>query len=1118
MIASPVILYPKTDWTSAGEDKYYTDSLVQLVSGSISTVYEENTFLSVQYRYRIDNAYGVGTYSTFSYTGITVGSSATIATSIPWSFNSDGIFSTVVGDIVRFEFRTVKLSSYNGEVGPILDQSAVSVLNVFVVEESTIQASSNPPTGVKLKRYTDRIKVLAPSSGIMLNKNCSFAGCNFYVSLEAGGGASGYVQMNTALVTAIDSSETEEVILSDTVVSDTTNNIQINTVKNTQVTNEYFTYTLDKTVISRLVRDGKIPNIFLTDGKTLSEDVVYYFIVTDMVFDSSFNEVEESPYSIELEAKFLRYTTSYHALPKRSRSDILFAISRDMMVNNELVNVVPGSVIRDILDPVSLEFEKFYVIEDFIFSTLSIDTLLYFDDPNGTGTSIPVLQDQRKSALMVALGLSDPINLQLLIDEQFDKSASNFNITRKGSSAAVGTVLFYSEIVPTQDILIPDGAVVSSIVDPDTGAPSVSFSVQGSVLLSVRDINHYYNSSLKRYEIEANIRAITPGSASNVPAGVITISRNLIPTIQVINNAPTLFGTDRETNLGLANRIKLAKVSYDSGTEGGYEDTAYNIPGVLQARIEKAGDPLMMRDYDMSTGTHIGGKVDVYVKGVQKNQYIDQVAFRYDYPTDTYGNKVGEQFSVVNASELMLRTPNPKVTDTSPIVSVSRVRNISRSENYSLTGMQIVNGGNTVLLEKNYQNLSVGMATKDVVEVSYLYRSSNSVVLANQPVISIVSVVSSQGTIIDPSKYLLVKTEDPLQNGSSSIAKDSVQFLFNENDDIQEFIQVNDEEHVMLLDTPARLLLKGVDISTVVVSPTSGIDFIRDVDYSLTVGSESAYTYVNLLDNSKIRHGDTVQVTYKASENFNVTYVHNGLVQVVQEAITKMKHACADTIVKEAVQNFADISFQVYKKTGVDSSLLKSRIQTAVANYVARLKMGDSFTQGALINVIHGVTGVKEIRLPLLRMMKRNSSFIPLDDLGALTFEVYQKTSGSGVASYRTVHSVLTYTTSNGGGDSNLFRGVYEDNILLTAVTVAGDVAKSAGRAYIQADGKIIVSTTDGLPPQTKYYKASYYTYYPADVNPVVDLTTSTMEYLDVDSLSMKDIDVLDEKITKRGL
>jgi uncharacterized phage protein gp47/JayE len=877
---------------------------------------------------------------------------------------------------------------------------------------------------------------------------------------------------------------------------------------------------MNKSVLAKLVRENKIPNVFLSDGETLSEDVTCYFIVTAIAFDRTFNEAVESPYSIELEASMLRYSTDYQSLPKRSRSDILFSIARDVMANNELVNVIPGSVIRDVLDPVALEFEKFYVIQDFIFAALSVDTLLNYDDEDGDGESDPVTLSTRKSALMSALGITDPTSLQLLVDEQFDKLASNYNLIRKGATNSTGTVLFYTEVTPTQNILISDGLVVSSQADLDQNISSASFVVEGSQIIDIRNLNYYYNPTLRRYEVAANVRAQLPGSTGNVPAGTITVSTSTIPTVQVTSNAPTMYGTDRETNQQLANRIKLAGISYDSGTEGGYADAAYDVPGIMQARVEQGGDPLMMRDFDQESSRHIGGKVDIYIKGNQDVQFIDQVAFKYEYSTDSYGNKVGEQFYIVNASEFRIRSRNPKVTSLSPIVSVSRVRNITRNKDYDLQDIDITGDGDTLILEKNFQNNSIGMATLDVIEVNYLYRSSNSIVLINQPVGRIVSVTSSQGVLVDPAKYTIVKLEDPLQNGNSSIAKDSVKFFFSENDNIPEFITISEEPHTLLLDSPARLIMKGVDISTIVVAPESDLEspYIRDVDYSITVGDEAAYTYINLLPNSKIRHGDEVLVSYQASENFNITYVHNGLIDQVQEKANRMKHACADTIVKQAVHNYADISFRVVRKTGVDYSLVKSRIQTVVANYVSGLKLGEGLTQGGLISIVQGVDGVKEIKVPLIRMMKRNSSFIPLDSLGYLQFEIYQKTSANGVTSYRSVKSVLKYRTSDGGGDPNLFSGIYEDNILLTRCSVAGDVSKGIGRSYIQSDGKIIVSTTDGLPPQSKFYKAFYYTYYPADANPVEDLETSEIEYLDIDSLSLKDIDVLDEKIIKRGL
>jgi hypothetical protein len=284
-----------------------------------------------------------------------------------------------------------------------------------------------------------------------------------------------------------------------------------------------------------------------------------------------------------------------------------------------------------------------------------------------------------------------------------------------------------------------------------------------------------------------------------------------------------------------------------------------------------------------------------------------------------------------------------------------------------------------------------------------------------------------------------------------------------------------------------------------------------------TILYDIAYTYIELLYHSKIRHGDRVLVSYQASENFNVTFVTNDLIRQVQVKIDQMKHACADTITKQAIRNFADISFVVVRKIGVDINLLKSRIVTAVSNQVSKLKMGDTLTQSDISSIVRAVDGVKDIRIPFTRMMKRNSSFIPLDEIGYTTFEVYSKTSASGVTSYRSINSVLTYKTSDNGGDSNLFRGVYEDNKILELVDTPISVSKNVGRSYIQSDGKIIVSTTDGAPPQSKFYKVSYFTYYAADENPVDDIYTAEIEYIEIDNISLRDIEIVDEKVNKRG-
>lgn len=1120
MTAAPIIAYPETNWQAGGPDTYRTSDPVIMISGTVPVVVAElddETMYVVQQRFAIERGGATGAYSDWSENGMSVGVTSALATEVPWSFDGEFLVEPLVGDTVHIEFKTLLRRTVLGMVGPVLGESTSSLVAVAVVAENDITASADRPTSTEMRRAQNYIKLLMPASGITLNADSDFAGCNFYVSLTPG---SSYVRMNDVLVTDPDESETVSTTVDVSEYDESAGDLHVQTTKTNVVERTFYTFEFTTTVLTKLITEGKIPNVFLADGQTLNTGQRFYFVMTSVVFDKVLNEAVESPYTIEFEGSFVEYTTNYKSLPQRSRNDIIFSMSRDLMANNSKVIVVAGSVLRDMMDPISLELERFYAIQDFIFATMSMDTLVKYDDADGDGISDPMSTSINKRRLAAALGIRDEVTLQLLIDEQFDKAASNYDLLRMENTRAIGTALLFVTTAPSSDILIPEGTSISYPGDATRGLQSVAFLTRGTYVMDASNLDYYYNPSQGRWEIEVNIQARLPGSKGNVPARTITRVDTGNSTLQVVNMQPTLYGSDRETNQSLANRVKLARSSFDSGTEPGYAEVSYGVPGVLQARVEKEGDPLMMRDYDEESQSHIGGKVDIYLKGSSLVQVVDQVAFKYEYPIDTYGNKVGERFDVADALSFRLRCRNTKVGESSPIVIVHRARNVTRGSDYDLTSLQVTSDGNTIILASTLANMTIGLATMDVVEVDYRYRSSNTLVLDNQPVMSIDQVTDSNGTVVDTSKYQLVKLEDPLENGNSNIAKDAIQFLFNDDDDIEEFVTITDESHDMLLDTDARLLYKGVDESTIVVKSQEAtpVTYVLDVDYSIVHGDEVEYTYLELLPNGMIRHGDQVNVTYNAAVNFNVTYTVNSLIGQVASKVAVMKHACADVAVKQAVENQLDMAFKVVRKVGVDKTLLKSRVQRTLANFVRRLNMGTTLSQDDVINVVRGVDGVRSVQMPLTRLMKRNGSFIALDNVGSPGFEIYQRTGAGGVTSYRTVSSVLEYSTTDNGGPSNLFRGIYEDSRPLSLMSDPSDVGRGPGRGYIQADGRIVVSTTDGRPPQEKSYKVSYYAYYTADENVVSDVVTSQLEYLTVDSISVRNIEIVDDRIVKRGL
>lgn len=1125
MASSPEILYPITNWSGIN-NKYYSTSLSHIIQGIvpavISTIIDGTVVLTVEQRYKILRNGVTSGYSNYSTANVVIGETSSEVDQVPWSFDSYGLVDLQEDDILTVQFKTVERRRIDNGISSsiVITESTPSTVIVEVISEEQIESSVIRPTGVSLKRKPDSVKVLVPSSSINISDNSDFVGVNFYLSLDAGGGDHGYQLVNNSYVNHIDTVESVEEVKIVNETDSQADDLTVTTTQTRQITRQYYTYTITPSVLSSMVQEGKIRNVFLSDGVSLDVNTIYYMIATIVVYDNALNQVIESSYSLELEGKFLEYKVDYRGLPERTRNDVLRSMSKRILTNNSQINIISGSAIRDIIDPVTLEFEKYYTIQDFVFKALSIDSLIAFDDANGDGISDTLQENLDKLRLADALGFRSARNFQIFIDQQFDKLAANYKIVRKGSVRATGSVLFYIRNSFNNNILIPNDTVVTAPADGTVGRSAVNFRVVGTSVIESDNKDYYYNAARKRYEIEVDIEAIDAGSSGNVPAGSITTVSGLNANLNVINLVPTNFGEDRESNRGLTNRIKLGYTSFDSGTEGGYSATVLSVPGITETRIEKTGDPLMMRDYDRDSMRHLGGKIDAYVKGDRVAQTIDQVAFQYGFPTDVTGSKVSERFDVTNASEFRIRCRNPKVSSTSPIVFVSSVRNVTRGKDYDLTGREIVGEGDTIVLSNNIGNISIGMAAFDVISVSYKYRSSNYLKLSNQPVSGIVSIVDSKNNVVDEENYRLVRLEDPLDKGSSNLASDSVEFLFDSPNEFEEFIAVTDEQHDLFFNVPTALNNKGVDISSVrVYDPNdSSMLYIKDIDYTVTAGNEIDSTTLLLKAGSMIRQGGRVSVDYAAAQNFLVTYTYNSLVNLVAEKIGSMRHACADVAVKTATGNHIDLSMQVIRKSGVNTSRLKSRIQTTLANVISNLKMGEGLTQGTVLSTVKNVDGVKDVVMPMIKMSKRNGSFIPNDPIGLVPFEVYSRSNSFGIISYRTINPVLTYKTQSGGGPDNLFRSVYENNIALTLVDDPSEVHKAAGQAYIQSDGKIIVSTLDGRPPHIKSYSASYYVYYENDKNIVGDIDVNQTEYLRIDSVSLANIEIIDTKVVKKGL
>jgi len=1083
-ISSPVIIVP-TDLGS-----FRTTSKSQLISGT----FVSNEASTVKYRYDIISS-GTSEEPTFNgplrdeaMTIMSSGAVSTVSTDVPWSFNA----SYLNENLHKGKTLCLAFYSVNEGTGEVSIPSYIQMVFTTIADRIT---SAPTPTGVEVRRNNAYLEVSC-SEVDTSGYNGTFLGYNFYVATVAGGGVQGYSLINSSYVTTPSGVRTVEVPTSNTVSS--SGGVSVETTVTTAITSKEYSSQLTGGILNKLTASSQLTN------STYDVNTTFYFTVTSLMYDNTLGYVVESPYSVEVSGRFLNFAAVYNQIPERNRDQIVSSLIRRVLGVSDNASLMPTTVYKDLLDPVSEEFASYYVIQDFLAQTESFRTLMMFDDENGDGFSDPVNASVKKSKLMAALKVSNTDVVQNLINSFFDLRASNHEITRMGAVASTGTATLYASDIPVEGLLINDGSVISTGSGYSSSGGSVRFLIRGTRKMYYSTKSTYYNSVTKRYEIEVDIIAYVPGALGNVSAGAITqMISGCDPRLKVVNNAPTYGGADTESNLSLANRAQLAIAGLDTGTRGGYLLKALGVPGVRSAKVVQAGDDMMVRDIDPDTGRHLGGKVDIYVETFGTEEKQDTIAFSYNGPA---GANAGERFYVEDASNFLIRTTNPLVTPATPIFEVIKVVNVTRSKSYDLSGVVAGLGdGDSIQLSLNTWNLTVGLATKDVIEVDYRYRGSNTYVLDNQPVERIVSVVGDIDGALPTSSFSLVKLEDPLQLGNSTQARDGVVIQFYNGFPSESTRQVNSEPHPFFSTNPIKLAKKGVDTDTIMVtSDENGIfEYDKDTDYTIGRGGQEGYTYLYLQPYSKIRSGSLVYVSYQHSQNLSVTYTVNGALSRVQTVVNQFKHGVADAVVKGCIRNEVDIYLKVIREKGYSESSIVAQIQTILGNFISSQKVGQGVNMDDVIKLVKNIKGVRTLSLPIARMMKKNGSLIDKDYLGYVDFKVYSTNAGKGITSYISVDPVLNYGTIEGGGPTGLFRGVYEGEQALVSADSPLNVSIAAGRSYIRSDGRIIVSTFDGTPPQTHEYWATYYTYVAPGEEFASDLEVMNTESLVVGSDSI---------------
>ena len=953
------------------------------------------------------------------------------------------------------------------------------------------------PTGLRVDRENGFVRFVIESD----NMGDAFQGFNVYASPDPGG-TTGYIKLNPTLITDIYT--TEEVVtplgelqvdaaialdengkpLADPLyfrvtgeqedrsgntlqmdinermaVSEVSRHLRTTLLLESVSKKTYCAFEHQRNAIYTTPGRSTIPNSILA-GTPVTDDL--YYVATAVYYDPTTLREYSSPFSVEVTGKPLAVTPQVGTFPATSRRRILNELTQSIHRSNPHVAVQPGSVLRDVfIDPMSSESQRLRFILEFLHAAQSFTTLLAIDDPTGSGVSIDSNLSPYKQALGQAFYLSNTLEVQALIDMCFGKLAHNLGVSRRLGTRARGEVTFYTTTRPTQTITIPQGTVV-------TGGGR-EFKTTSVARIPATLSAQYYDSGTGTYRVRAYVRDSIFGSSGNLSSGQLTsFSGSGLSSVSVTNEAATFGGLDRENNTALAIRAMGALASVDSGTLRGYEQTVASMAGVVESKVVVAGDSLMKRDYDYTLGQNRGGKIDIYVRGLQLSTVTDTFAFSFETAYDVVFETVGDpQDLIFQAQDQTLSEDNPiiEMLDFPERTPSLGLRNASTGDQFVLDDLEILSY-DTIQISSEF-NDPADIDVTDVITGDYRYRTSLQFVPTRQPVDSVITMEGSDGTYLSSADYTLYRLDDPLVLGRSSTASNYIQV--DTASRIGAVLQVEAEEHIIIGDNIEYLFMLGANKLTIVVKDSEGTVFDgpegSKPDYRIITPEDAQTTFgIQRTEDTEITSGQEIFIDYSHDENFTIQYMTNSLIGTTQDSLEADRHLTADIIVKEATKTAVDISATIVLTSGANVETVENEIRNKLVNLFNSLQLGVALRHSDVLEQIDSTAGVSYVVVPLTRLARQEGSLVIREKLDTSESEdvLFIESWSSDLVHSYLIEGPLSSATLNGGGEGNEYRAVQEDGLDLVLETVIPNEAgqplqKSAGKCFIIGTGGVTI-------------------------------------------------------------
>lgn len=248
--------------------------------------------------------------------------------------------------------------------------------------------------------------------------------------------------------------------------------------------------------------------------------------------------------------------------------------------------------------------------------------------------------------------------LSRLTGTEVDNEATNYKLERLPGSYAVAIITFWTETLPTADVVIQAGTQAKTAGTAFTSA--VTFSTVSQATFSTAGFGSYYSFDRIRYEFPVLALCDTIGKTGNVGAELINTLVGTVPQISGVTNLTAAYqGSDSESDDDLKVRIMLAKLGRDLNVTNGVRGQMRGF-GFIDAY------PVRVEDSDAEKATGI----DVFV--IDSAPETVSETFSYDPAQTIYylvNRPVTEVTSVVLGNGAVVSPPqySAHIDSTSPM-------------------------------------------------------------------------------------------------------------------------------------------------------------------------------------------------------------------------------------------------------------------------------------------------------------------------------------------------------------------------------------------------------------------------------------------------------------------